>query len=220
MAVRRGKASGRAARGRKPGAGPPPVYEWDRRLGEGPEAYQAFLVYRDLGAQRSLRAARQRWGKGGAPPALSRVEKWSSAWAWTFRVDAWDAHLQRLADERIRQVFTDQIERYRVLSDATLAASSRGLQLVLEGLSKEHAEAPSFSAAIAAAATTVELNQKVTAMAFERLERLQAAGAPATGAREELARRLRQMHEARERARTALEAAQRPTAEVEALKEG
>ena len=208
------KKSGRAARS----AGVPrPVYEWDRRKDEGPEAYQAFLVYRDIGqGRRSIQAVRERYAKGTG--FLRLLGRWSSRHSWTFRVDAWDAQLQRIADERIREIFTEQIERHRVIGDAGLAAVSEALNLTLQELRQAKAEAPSFASVIAAAATIVELQQKIAAQAVERLERVQAGG-PAAGAREELARRLNLMAAARARGRAALEAAQAPAPEVQALQE-
>lgn len=207
----------KTGRGSRASGVPPAVYEWERRQDEGPEAYQAFLVYRDIGqGRRSLRATRERYGKGTG--FESRLERWSARFGWTFRVDAWDAQLQRIADERIREIFTEQLERHRVIGDAGLAAVSEALNLTLLALHKEHPDVPSFASVIAAAATIVELQQKIAAQAVERLERVQAGG-PAAGAREELARRLRKMAEARARGRSALEAAQAPPPELKALQE-
>lgn len=215
------KPTGRAARGRKPGAGPPPLYEWDRRPMEGPEAYQTFLAYRDMGPTRSLERLRQRWTEAGPSdrakaPALSQLKEWSSRWTWSFRVDAWDAYLQRARDEAIRAVLTDQVERHRILGEAAFAAVSEALNLLIERLRLKGAEPPAFAAVMAAADTVVSLQQKIAAAAVERLERA-VGGGPAAGAREEIARRLERMAAARAKGRAALEAAQEQPPAVQAL---
>lgn len=214
------KKTGRGARS----AGVPnAVYEWDRRKDESPEEYQAFLVYRDIPqGQRSLRAVRERYGKGAGFERL--LERWSPRYSWTFRVDAWDAHLQRLADRRIREIFTEQIERHRVIGDASLAAVSEALDLTISQLRRTDAEGkrigepPAFGSVIAAAATVVELQQKIAAQAVERLERA-VAGGPIAGATEELKRRILAMGAAKGQARQALEQAQAPSEAVKALQE-
>lgn len=224
--------SGRGARGRKPGAGPEPVFEWDRRYGEGPESYEAFLVYRDLRPEeRSHRRVRERYGKGAGkrPPSIRLLEKWSARWSWTFRVDAWDAHIQRLRDEKLREVLTADIESYRLLEEGARQLTLKGLELNLRKLAaigtdekgnpKDPDAVPSYSSVISAANRLVDLRAKVVAMEHARLEKLQAeAGPPAFGAREELARRLDAMVASRGAASAAIEKVAAVDPAVEALK--
>lgn len=67
---------------------------WEQQPRESAKAYDAFLLYRDLGAERSLAAVGQRLGKSKAI-----CERWSARWSWVRRCAAYDTHLVRLADE-------------------------------------------------------------------------------------------------------------------------
>jgi hypothetical protein len=76
--------------------------EWERQPHESQKAYLAYLVYRDLGPQRSLDAAaltRQGGQQVGKRAATSHVFRWSSAWRWVERAASWDAYLQRERDQ-------------------------------------------------------------------------------------------------------------------------
>ena len=65
---------------------------WERMEGEGSKAFEAFRVYRDMGAERSLRAVGERLGKSKAI-----IERWSSSNQWVERVRAYDNDLERAA---------------------------------------------------------------------------------------------------------------------------
>lgn len=62
---------------------------WDRREREPEKAYAAFVVFRDIGAGRTILEASRRQGKR----SHRRHEQWSSTWSWKSRAAAWDAHL-------------------------------------------------------------------------------------------------------------------------------
>jgi hypothetical protein len=64
---------------------------WERRPKESEQAYQAFLIFRDLGAERSHEAARERLGKGSG--YLRVIEDWSGRHEWIERARAWDNHV-------------------------------------------------------------------------------------------------------------------------------
>jgi hypothetical protein len=70
---------------------------WDRMKGEKEGIYRSFLIYRDLGVDRTLEAARKMFG----PPSvtLRSVEMLSSKWSWVERARAWDSHLQAERDK-------------------------------------------------------------------------------------------------------------------------
>lgn len=63
---------------------------WERQLRESSLAYQAFCVYRDMGAVRSLSKAA---GKLGSKKG--RLEAWCSRWHWVARAQAWDDLVDR-----------------------------------------------------------------------------------------------------------------------------
>ena len=77
---------------------------WDKQPGESPQAYQAFLKYRDLGPLRSLIGAyRLSDEKADAKSPSSRWKLWASKHTWATRADAYDAHIsdiERTAREK------------------------------------------------------------------------------------------------------------------------
>jgi hypothetical protein len=64
---------------------------WDRMNGEGEGAYQAFLVYRDLGSDRTQEATRKTLGKRSG--YLRVIETWTARWSWAERARAWDSYI-------------------------------------------------------------------------------------------------------------------------------
>jgi len=79
---------------------------WDRHKGESGKAHAAFLIFRDLGPDRTLRdVARQRGCH------ISLVRRWSAKWEWTSRVRAWDEGVNREAEASLRQQRKAAVER-------------------------------------------------------------------------------------------------------------
>jgi len=81
---------------------------FERLEGEPDTAYSAFCVYRDMGITRSLRKAahvfyadRDSQEATGEPPEsgtgsqLTRLKRWSRAWLWTARAEAFDGEEAR-----------------------------------------------------------------------------------------------------------------------------
>lgn len=64
---------------------------WERLTGESAKAFQAFVIYRDLGAERSLAKVATQLGK-----STTLIERWSARDAWVTRVEAWDVEQDRL----------------------------------------------------------------------------------------------------------------------------
>src|SRR5262245_47569840 len=80
--------------------GTPTPNPWDQRPGESSAAYRRFLIYRDLGPGRSLRAA-DRAARQGREPYTKRHGKTrcSGQWSddcrhfdWVTRAHAWDVY--------------------------------------------------------------------------------------------------------------------------------
>lgn len=66
--------------------------QWERVSGETQKGYQAFCIYRDMGASRSLQKVADRLGK------TSRlIKKWSSQHGWVKRTTAYDDYMDRKA---------------------------------------------------------------------------------------------------------------------------
>jgi hypothetical protein len=69
---------------------------WERWPNESSPAFEAFTMYREMGAQRSLVRVGRECGKN-----VRLMERWSIRWRWQERAAAWDHHEARLINERI-----------------------------------------------------------------------------------------------------------------------
>ena len=90
---------------------------WDRRPYESKQAYQAFMVYMDLGLDRSLAATGRELGK-----STTLMSRWSARWAWVARTDAYDYEAQIREDEAILK----EREREAVREYLSFAFDRRG----------------------------------------------------------------------------------------------
>jgi hypothetical protein len=85
---------------------------WEQQAGESARAFGAFRTYRDLGPRRSLRAAAEAF-YGRVAAALERqVDKWSRAFHWVERANAWDQHLDAEARQAQEQARREMGERH------------------------------------------------------------------------------------------------------------
>jgi hypothetical protein len=74
-------------------ANPDPHDPWDRRPGESPKAYAAFLKYRDMGPyKRSLRALGARESSTEVVH-IALAARWSRENDWVDRAGSWDDYL-------------------------------------------------------------------------------------------------------------------------------
>ena len=83
------------------------VQPWLRQPNESAQAYAAFCVYRDLGADRSFVAASQRCGK-----SVSILSRWSSRWNWVSRVQAYDAYLAIITEEERQKALKEEAGKW------------------------------------------------------------------------------------------------------------
>jgi hypothetical protein len=84
-----------------------PALPWEQREGEGFKAFEAFVCYRDLGAERSvLRVA--------AELAKSRqlVDRWRQQHNWQGRVHAWDRAKDAAWQRAQNKAMLDMAERH------------------------------------------------------------------------------------------------------------
>lgn len=97
---------------------------WERLKGEPAKAFQAFVVYRKLGANRTLAVVANELGKSGTLAA-----RWSSRYKWVQRAEAWDDHRSRIELDAEDDALADMARRHIELAmngqskvAATLAA--------------------------------------------------------------------------------------------------
>jgi hypothetical protein len=95
---------------------------WARQYRETGKAYEAFLVYRDLGLSRGAMEVSRRLAK-----RAELIRRWRKAWAWDERCAAWDAHLAEARDtawQKAQTAHPDEI----ALMNARHAQMAQGLQ--------------------------------------------------------------------------------------------
>ncbi len=80
---------------------------WERQPKESSQAYEAFAAYRDMGADRSLRAVTQKLSK-----SYTLISRWSRERNWVERARAWDNDLTRQAKEDAAKKLKDMNTRH------------------------------------------------------------------------------------------------------------
>lgn len=105
---------------------------WERQKDESAQAFAAFLVYLNLGAERSHQAVSQQCGK-----SISLIGRWSRSNDWVERCRAWDNYLQReakkVAVEEIRKMNQQHIQLARALQGAAAKAlKDRGAAIITD----------------------------------------------------------------------------------------
>ena len=76
---------------------------WERLTGESAKAYASFVLYRDMGPERSLRKLAR---EDECRAKVGQLERWSSKWRWVERCQKYEDHLEhqdRLQQEKERR---------------------------------------------------------------------------------------------------------------------
>ena len=100
---------------------------WERQDGESPQAWESFVAYRDLGAERSLTKAGELVGR-----ARQTMSVFSMKWKWVERCAAWDAELDRQARQAQLDAIKKMRKRHADLAMAALAKTARALARIPE----------------------------------------------------------------------------------------
>jgi hypothetical protein len=83
---------------------------YDRETDESAKAFEAWTVYRDLGAERSLqKASEMYYGHGGN---VGQFERWSRRFSWVERVRAFDVEREMIRRSAIEDHLRAQAEDY------------------------------------------------------------------------------------------------------------
>lgn len=97
---------------------------WLRQSTDTDGSWEAFLVYRDLGSRRSLKATAEQLGisdNGG------QVRKWAAEQGWRYRVNAYERHVDEVrVAARMEQVRAME-ERHAAIAMNSLAALAQPL---------------------------------------------------------------------------------------------
>ena len=95
---------------------------WERLPKETTESFEAFKVYRDMGAERSLAKVGEKLGKSTA-----LMERWSARHDWGNRVKAWDDEIEGQASENLLNDIAKMRARQR---KQALKMQLKGLELM------------------------------------------------------------------------------------------
>ena len=138
----------------------PDIAPWEQQPGESAKAFEAFAIYRDMSAERSVRKVTQRLNK-----SLTLIGKWSSRYNWPERARAYDRDLDRQAHaQAVRDVRSMTNRHIRIAMQLQAKALEALEQLNVATLS------PKMQLAFLAKATEIE-----------RMNRLSAAGMDDSG---------------------------------------
>lgn len=100
---------------------------WERRQGESAKAYEAFCMYRDLGANRShvkVAAALRK--------SSTLIGRWGGEHKWSERVGAWDRFLAEEQRKAHVEAVKKMEERHARLGEGMQTLAARKLQRMLE----------------------------------------------------------------------------------------
>lgn len=97
-----------------------PVEEWERQTAESAEAFEAWVVYRDMDGRRSTRRVSEELSK-----SEGLIKRWALDWHWTERLRSWQRHVDELA----RQEQIAEIIKYRRRTARQMMAKAQTLML-------------------------------------------------------------------------------------------
>ena len=100
-----------------------PPEPWERQDDESPQAFEAFQIYRDLGAERSLLKVEQKLAKSHA-----LISKWSTEKQWVERVRAWEREQDRQIRETLTKGRVSMLKNHTDIATAMLVKSVKALQ--------------------------------------------------------------------------------------------
>jgi hypothetical protein len=110
---------------------------YERQPKEPDRAWFAFVIYRDMGLDRTLAKTaeiyRERYGVQGKPESTERqMQGWSPRWHWRDRVEAWDMELDRLKRKKEIVAVQEMHQRHLALAKGLQTLGSLGLQSLIE----------------------------------------------------------------------------------------
>ena len=123
---------------------------WERQKGETEQAFEAFVIYRDLGLKRSNHEVCQRLSK-----SRQLISRWKSRYEWDERVRAYDNEMERQA----------HAEAVKNLKDMTKRHTKIAVQMQKEALGalEEHMTPRDIKEYIKIATELERLNRSVSA---------------------------------------------------------
>lgn len=105
-----------------------PLYPWDRQPGETSKAYEAFAIYRDMGADRTVRSVAEALTKSD-----QLIRGWSTKHGWVARAAAWDSMPGRAVQEAYEDMASRIAAQHEVLATKLMEKLTKNVELLSEG---------------------------------------------------------------------------------------
>lgn len=96
---------------------------WERQEKESSKAFQAFCIYRDLGAGRTLAAVSEKLRK-----SYDLIRRWSKNFNWKERADAWDKFITEKAARQAADEYAKMLEVQINLGKMLQAKAAKAIQ--------------------------------------------------------------------------------------------
>ena len=100
---------------------------WERKPKESDVAFEAFVTYRDMGADRSYAKVGQKLSK-----STTIINRWGGVYNWVERVESWDNEQDRLVRESFIKGITAMRKKHIDIAAQMLLKALRGLRSLKE----------------------------------------------------------------------------------------
>ena len=99
------------------------IEPWERQPGETEKAYEAFLVYKNLGPGRTIKAVSEKLRK-----SYDLFRRWKKRYDWDSRVEAFDRENERAEQLRIQSERAQMVKRHIKLGLAVQGKAIKALE--------------------------------------------------------------------------------------------
>lgn len=107
---------------------PDEIRPWDRQPGETSKAYEAFVIYRDMGSQRTVRGVAEHLTK-----SEQLIKGWSGKNDWVARAAAWDSMPGRAVQEAYEEMAARVAQQHERVATKLMARLESHLDQLPEG---------------------------------------------------------------------------------------
>ena len=102
-----------------------PPQPWERQPKETDVAFEAFTVYRDMGADRSYVKVSQKLGK-----SRTIIDRWGRTHGWAVRIEAWTAEQDRIMRDELIKGVTAMRKNHTNIAAAMLTKALDALEMI------------------------------------------------------------------------------------------
>ena len=96
---------------------------WERQEKESTKAYEAFVIYRDLGVGRTFKAVAEKLHK-----SYTIIRRWKEQWNWEKRATDWDNFIVEKASKKAAEDYAKMLELQINLGKMFQAKGATALQ--------------------------------------------------------------------------------------------